>query len=50
MSNNFEYQSNCLINDNIKSGLNEKEDTEDISEDIEIVEEGKRGERRRDDC
>ena len=29
MSNNFEYQSNCLVNHNIKSELNEEEDTED---------------------
>ena len=41
MSNNFEYQSNCMINDNIKSELNEEEDTEDMSEDIEILENDK---------
>ena len=35
MSNDFEYQSNCLINVNIKSELNEEEDTEDMSEDID---------------
>ena len=35
MSNNFEYQSNCLSNDNIKSEPNEEEDTEDMSEDID---------------
>ena len=34
MNNDFEYQSNCLINVNIKSEPNE-ENTEDMSEDID---------------
>ena len=37
MSNEFEYQSNCLINVSIKSELSEEEDMEDVSEDIETV-------------
>ena len=35
MSNDFEYQSNCLININFKNELNNEEDMEDMSEDID---------------
>ena len=35
MSNDFEFQSKCLTNDNINSENNEEEDTEDMSEDID---------------